>query len=131
MFSEKHSFSKTQLVKPHFFFTCQKNTFFKKRCHFWFWPISAETTISIVFPLLHCFGPKTFWPKQIVCTKVRVFFLPDTNSVSQFLKKKKNIFFEFSHFWMTTSKNTFFIELSGLFPFSLFFFFFSISISPT
>ena len=73
VFSVKHSFSNTQLVKP-LFHPCQKTPFSKKRCHFWFWAISAETTIFIVFPGLHCFGPKKiFWPKQIVCTKMRVF----------------------------------------------------------
>ena len=72
VFSIKHSFSKTQLVKPTFW-PMSKTPFSKKRCHFWFWAISAETTIFIVFPGLHCFGPKEIWPKQIVCTKMRVF----------------------------------------------------------
>ena len=63
---------KIQLVKPTFQ-PCQKTPFSKKRCHFCFFAISAETPIFIVF-LLHCFGPKkTFLPKQIVCTKMRVF----------------------------------------------------------
>ena len=53
VFSEEHSFSKTQLVTPNF----------SKRCHFRFWTISAETTIFIVFPGFHCFGPKMFWAK--------------------------------------------------------------------
>ena len=59
VFSGKHSFSKTQLVNP-LFQPCQKTPFSKKRCHFWFWAISAETPIFIVFPVLHCFGPKKF-----------------------------------------------------------------------
>ena len=57
VFSGKHSFSKTQLVKPTFS-TMSKNTFFQKRCHFCFFAISAETPIFIVFSALHCFGPK-------------------------------------------------------------------------
>ena len=73
VFSVKHSFSKTQLVKPTFSPMSKKTPFSKKRCHFWFWAISAETTIFIVFPGLHCFGQKRIWPKQIVCTKMRVF----------------------------------------------------------
>ena len=56
-FQEKHSFSKTQLVKPTFS-TMSKTPFSKKRCHFCFFAISAETPIFIVFPALHCFGPK-------------------------------------------------------------------------
>ena len=44
VFSEKNTaFKKTQLVKP-IFRPCQKTLFSKKRCHFWFWAISAETT---------------------------------------------------------------------------------------
>ena len=106
-----------------------KNTFFKKRCHFWFWAISAETTIFMVFPGLHCFGPKRlFWPKQIACTKMHVFFsLPDTNSVRQFLQKLH--FFTSFHFWMTTLKRPCFIGFFCLFPFCCFSFFcFSINI---
>ena len=85
-------FKKTQLFKNTVskpsFSTMSKNTFFQKRCHFCFFAISTETPIFIVFPAFYCFGPKKFWPKQIVCTKMRVFFsLPDTNSVSQFLLK--------------------------------------------
>ena len=57
VFSGKHSFSETQLVKPTFS-TMSKTPFSKKRCHFWFWAISTETPIFIVFPGLHCFGPK-------------------------------------------------------------------------
>ena len=50
VFSGKHSFSKTQLVKPTFS-TMSKNTLFQKK-------VSAETPIFIVLPALHCFGPK-------------------------------------------------------------------------
>ena len=75
VFSDK---KKTQLfnntVKPTFSPMSKNNVYPKKRCHFWFWAISAETTISIVFPILHCLGPKKFFgQKQIVCTKMRVF----------------------------------------------------------
>ena len=59
--SGKHSFSKTQLVKPTFSPMSKKHLFQKKRCHFCFWAIPAETTIFIVFPGLHCFGPKKFF----------------------------------------------------------------------
>ena len=83
----KHSFPKTQLVKPTFP-TMSKNTFFKKRCHFCFWAISAETPIFIVFPALHCFGPKKILAKTDSCNEnARFFSLPDTNSVRQFLLK--------------------------------------------
>ena len=60
VFSGKHSFSKTQLVKPTFS-TMSKTPFSKKRCHFCFFAISAETPIFIVFPALHCFGPKKYF----------------------------------------------------------------------
>ena len=64
---------------------------------------------------------KKFWPKQIVCTKMRVFFsLPDTNSVRQFLQKNPFFFLIFSYFWMTTLKKTYFYRVFGFFPFSFF-----------
>ena len=73
-------FRKTQLFKntvskTHFFNHVKKHPFPKKRCHFlfFFFAISSETPIFIVFPALHCFGPKKIWPKQIVCTTMRVF----------------------------------------------------------
>ena len=60
VFSEEHSFSKTQLVKPTFSPMSNK-TFFKKRCHFWFWAISAETTIFfLLFAGFHCFWSNIF-----------------------------------------------------------------------
>ena len=55
----KHSFSKTQLVKPTFS-PMSKTPFSKKRCLFWFWAISVETTIFIVFLGWNCFGQKNF-----------------------------------------------------------------------
>ena len=61
VFSAKHSFSKIQLVKPTFSPMSKKHLFSQKRRHLWFWAISAETTIFIVFPGLHCFGPKKFF----------------------------------------------------------------------
>ena len=88
VFSGKHSFSKTQLVKPTFS-PMSKNTFFQKKVSFlllgnfrwnhYFYSFSWFTLL---------WAKKIFWPKQIVCTKMRVFFsLPDTNSVSHFLQK--------------------------------------------
>ena len=75
VFSEKRTqLFKNTVSQTHFFTHVKKTPFSKKWCHFWFWAISAETTIFRVFPDLHCFGPKkNFWPKQIVCTKMRVF----------------------------------------------------------
>ena len=65
-----HSFSKTQLVKPTFS-TMSKNTFFKEKV--WFWAISAETPIFIVFPALHCFGPKKNLAKTDSCNENALF----------------------------------------------------------
>ena len=130
MFCWKHYkngvFWKTQLFKntvskTHFFNHVKKTPFSKKRCHFWFWAISAETPIFIVFSALHCFGPKKIWPKQIVATKMRFFSLPDTNSVRQFWLKIH--FFDFSHFWMTTLKKPYLYRFFCYFPFFVFFFF--------
>ena len=70
--SEEHNFSKTHLVKP--IFTHVKKHLFQKKCHFWFWTISAETTIFIVLPVFHCFGPQIFWAKTNV--HENAFFLP-------------------------------------------------------
>ena len=64
-----------------------------------------------------------FWPKQIVCTKMRVFSPFLTQIVSGNFCKK-SMLFDFSHFCMTTSKNTIFIGFFGLFHFFFFFFFF-------
>ena len=78
-------FSKTQLLKP-LFSPKPKNTFSKQRRHFRFGAISAETTISVIFPGFSLFWAK-IWAKQIVCTKVYYFALPDTNGVRRFLLK--------------------------------------------
>ena len=75
------------------------NTFSQKRFHFWFWAISAETTIFIVFPGLDCFGPKTSLAKtDSVHEDARFFSFPDTNSVRQFLQKKIHFFLIFHIF---------------------------------
>ena len=95
MFSEEHSFSKTQLIKP-LFHPCQKETpFFKKeRCHFRFWAISGEPPNFKVFPGFHYFGPKkTVWPKQIVRTKMRGFLSLTQKASGKFCPK--NTFFQF------------------------------------
>ena len=123
--SDKHSFSKTQLVKPTFS-PMTKNTFFQKKVSFlvlgnfrwnhYFYSVSWFTLF---------WAQKMFWPKQIVCTKMRFFSLPDTNSVRQFLQKKSfYVDFDFSHFWMTTLKKTIFIGFLGPFPISFFLSFF-------
>ena len=101
VFSENHSFSKTQLVNP-LFQPYQKHLFQKKRRHFWFWAISDETTIFIVFSGLHCFGPKKYLAKTDSVHENECFSsLPDTNGVSQCFFAKNPVF-DFSHFWMTT-----------------------------
>ena len=55
----KTQFSKTQLVKPLLVHPNQRTPYSKKRCHFRFWAISAETTISIIF-----LGFSLFWGPQ-------------------------------------------------------------------
>ena len=76
VFSGKHSFSKTQLVKPTFS-TMSKNTFFpKKGVIFVFLAISAETPIFIVFSALHCFGPKKILAKTDSCNENARFLFP-------------------------------------------------------
>ena len=69
-FQKSTAFQKT--AKKHFFAHC-KNTFFKKRCHFTFWAISAETTIFIVFFLENILA-KTDRVHEIA----RFFSFPDT-----------------------------------------------------
>ena len=102
VFREKHSFSKTQLVKPSFS-TMSKNTFFRKKgVIFGFGQFPLKPIFFIVVSGLHCFGPKLFLGQNSVHENARFFSLPDTNSVSQFLLKIH--FSNFSHFWMTTLK---------------------------
>ena len=108
VFSGKHSFSKTQLVKPTFS-TMSKNTFFKEKVSFW---VLGNIRWNPYFYSVFCFplfwSKKKFWPKQIVATKMRVFFyLPDTNSVRQFLPKTH--FFGFFTFLDDNLKKTLFL----------------------
>ena len=91
VFSEEHSFSKTQIVKPTFS-PMAKNTFFKRKVSFW----QPDTTIFIVFPGFHCFGPKEIGPKQIMRTKC-AFFLPSRHKSCQ-ANFAKNPFFSFFSF---------------------------------
>ena len=82
---KKHSFSKTQLVKPNFSPMSTKTPFSKKRCHFWFWAISAENHYFFSFSWF-----ALFWSKLAKTDSVHenaFFSLPDTNSVRQFLLK--------------------------------------------
>ena len=91
--SEEHSLSKAQLVRATIA-PIPKTPFLKKRCHFWFWAVSAETTIFKVFPGFIVLAPKNFWPKQIVFTSVRQFL-------------QKNPFFEkpLARFFVHESRN--------------------------
>ena len=123
VFSEKHSFSKTQLVKPTFS-PMSKNTFFKEKVSFLVLGNFRWNHYFYSFSWFTLFwSKKNFWPKQIVCTKMRVFSPFPTQIVSGNFCKKKSIFFAFSHFWMTTLKNPIFIGFFGLFHFFFFFLF--------
>ena len=118
VFSEKkHSFSKTQLVKPSFS-TLSKNTFFKKRVSFL---VLANFRWNPYFYSVFWFtlfwSKKHFWPNQIVCTKMRFFFLPDTTGVSQFLLKIHFLFFTLLDDHL---KKPIFIGFFGLFHFCFF-----------
>ena len=115
VFSEKkHSFSKTQLVKPTFS-PMSKNTFFKEKVSF-----LVLGNFRLIYTVL---VQKKFWPKQIVCTKMRVFFsLPDTNSVRQFLLKI--LFFCFFTFLDDHLKKPNFYRVFWPFPFFSFFCFY-------
>ena len=67
---------KNTVSKTHFF-THVKNTFFQKKVSFLVLAIFAETTIFIVFPGLHCFGPKkSFLAKTDSVHENARFFLP-------------------------------------------------------
>ena len=116
---------KNTVSQNQFFTHPTKTLVFQKKCFFWFWAISVETTSFIVLPGFHCFGiPKKLWPKQTVCTNMRVFFsLPDTNSVRQVLLKS---IFHASSFLEDHLKNTIFYSCWGLFHFV-----FSVSLSLT
>ena len=105
VFREKHSFSKAQLVKPTFS-PMSKNTFFKEKVSFLVLGNFRWNHYFYSFSWFTLFwSKKHFWPKQIVCTKMRFFSLPDTNSVRQFLLKIH--FFDFSHFGWPLTKNLF------------------------
>ena len=113
VFSGKHSFSKTQLVKPTFS-AMSKNTFSKKGVIFAFLQFPLKPLLCTVLVQKNILA-KT----DSVHENARFFSLPDTNSVRQVLLKI--FFFDFSHFWMTTLKTIFIGFL--VFPFSFFFFF--------
>ena len=98
-----------------------KNTLSPKKVSFLFFLQFPLKPLFIVFPALHCSGPKKFWPKQnSVHENARFFSLPDTNSVRQFLLK-----IHFFTFLNDHLKKPIFIGFFGLFHF------FSVSISPT
>ena len=76
VFSGKHSFSKTQLVKPTFS-TMSINTFFKKKgVIFGFGQFPLKPLFYSFFRVYTVVVQKKFWPKQIVATKMRVFLPP-------------------------------------------------------
>ena len=102
MFSEEHSFSKTQLVKP-LFHPSPKTRFSEKGVTFGLGQFPLKP-LCFCFPGFDCFGPKMFL-LQILCTKMRFSSFPDANSVRQFLL---NIF----HFFGTTTLKTQFLQVS-------------------
>ena len=120
VFSGKHSFSKTQLVKPTFS-TMSKNTFFQKKVSFFF----CNFRWNPYFYSVSCFT--LFWSKKLLAKtdsvheNARFFSLPDTNSVKQFLLKIH--FWGFFTFLDDHLKKTIFIGFFGLFHFSFFLFF--------
>ena len=121
-------FSETQLLKPTFS-TMSKNTFFPKKVSFLFFFCNFRW--NPYFYSVSCFAlfwSKKIWPKQIVCTKMRVFSPFLTQMVSGNFCKK-SIFFIFHNFGWPPKRTLFFIGFFGLFPFS--FFYFSVSLSPT
>ena len=81
-----------------FIFIFPKNTFLKTKVSFLILGsfLSAETTILIVLPGFYCFGPKHFWPEQIVCTKMRVLSPFPTQMLSgNFAKTPSFTYFSF------------------------------------
>ena len=74
-------FRKTQLFrntvsKTHFFNHVKKHTFFKEKCViFWFWTISVETPIFIVF-LLYTVLVQKILVKTDSCNENALFFSP-------------------------------------------------------
>ena len=97
VFSGKHSFSKTQLVKPTFS-PMSKNTFFQKKVSFLLLGNFRWNHSFYSFSWFALFWTKNFFfaKTDSVHENARFFSLPDTNRVSQFLQKIH--FFDFSHF---------------------------------
>ena len=124
MFSAKHSFSKTQLVKPTFH-PCQKNTFFKKKVSFLVLANFRWNHNFYSFSWFTLFWAQNiFWPKQIVCTKTR-FFSPFLTQLVSGNFCKKSMFFSFFHFFAwPPQKKTIFTGFFGLFHFLFFLFLF-------
>ena len=58
--------------------------FCNQKCHFGCSPAPAETPIFVVFGGFEWTQKRTIFAKQIVATKMRVFYLPNTNSVCLF-----------------------------------------------
>ena len=110
MFSGKHNFSKTQLVKTTFS-PKPKNTFFpKKRCHFRFWAIPLKPLFLLFSWVFAVLGP----PKSVQnrkCARKLALFLPSWHKWCQAIFAKKP-FCRFSHVWIPTFKNTIFIFLA-------------------
>ena len=104
------------MSKTHFFTHVKKTPFSQTRCHFWFWAISAETTIFISFSWFTLFGPKKFLAKTDSVHEIALFSPFLTQMVSGNFCKK-SIFFDFAQFCMTTFKNPIFIGFWGLFHF--------------
>ena len=120
----KKQLFKNTVSKTHFFTHAKKHLFPTKRCHFWFWAISAETTIFIVLPGLHCFGPKQILAKtDSVHENAR--FSPFLTQIVSGNFCKKIHFFDFSRFWMTTFKKHYFYRVFWPFPFYFSRFYFS------
>ena len=99
MFSGKHSFSKTQLVKNTFSPKPKNTVFFPKQgVILGFGRFPLKPLFLLFFLGFHCFGPQKKCAKQKVCTKMRPFFsLPDTNGVRRFLLKILVIFLIFGY----------------------------------
>ena len=99
-----------------------KNTFFKEKVSFLVLGNFRWNHYFYSFSWFALFwSKKKFWPKQIVCTKMRVFSPFLTQIVSPNFCQK-SIFWDFSHFWMTTAKKPYFYRVFWPFPFCLFFF---------
>ena len=121
VFSAKHSFSKTQLVKPTFSAMSKKHLFQRKGVIFGL----GNFRWNHYFYSFSWFA--LFWSKKIlvktgsVHENARFFSLPDTNNVRQFLLKIQ--FFCFFTFLDDHLKKPLFIGFFLPFPFCLFFFF--------